>query len=282
MARILACIDGSIYSQSVTDHTAWAAAKLGADARLLQVIGRREASSDDRSGRIVAGARRRLLEELAALDAERAKLTMQQARLDLDDAAERLRAAGVTQIEDRLRTGDLLEALAEFEADADLIVIGKRGEAADFAKMHLGSNLERILRSAERPVLVASRAFQPIRRALLAYDGRPSAERAAAALAEGPLLKDVHIVVLAAGAPDAATRAAAEAVVERLAAAGLTAEASFRAEAAKEAIPSAVEAQGADLVVMGAFGHSRLRTMVIGSTTVEVIRDALKPILVYR
>ena len=47
----------------------------------------------------------------------------------------------------RLRNGDLLEAVAEAEVDARGIVIGKRGEAADFAKLHLGSNMERIARA---------------------------------------------------------------------------------------------------------------------------------------
>ena len=55
-----------------------------------------------------------------------------------------------------------------------MIVIGKRGEAADFAKMHLGSNLERLIRSTNKPVLVAARSFKPIERILLAFDGGKS------------------------------------------------------------------------------------------------------------
>ncbi|HSP25858.1 MAG TPA: universal stress protein [Saliniramus sp.] len=47
-----------------------------------------------------------------------------------------------------MRNGDLVEALQEYERDCDLVIIGKRGEAADFAKLHLGSNLERVVRSS--------------------------------------------------------------------------------------------------------------------------------------
>src|SRR3546814_1055960 len=92
----------------------------------------------------------------------------------LDDARLRLEAAGVTDVTARLRHGDLLEAVQEVEASGDLVVIGKRGEAADFAKLHLGSNLERVVRASRKPVLVASRAFRPIGRFLIAFEDRKS------------------------------------------------------------------------------------------------------------
>ena len=57
-------------------------------------------------------------------------------------------AAGVTNVTARLLIGDILEMAAKSEADAEMIVIGKRGEAADFARGHLGSNLERVVRGA--------------------------------------------------------------------------------------------------------------------------------------
>ena len=45
MTNLTALIDGSVYSQSVCDHAAWAAQRLGATVRLVHVIGRRETSS---------------------------------------------------------------------------------------------------------------------------------------------------------------------------------------------------------------------------------------------
>jgi nucleotide-binding universal stress UspA family protein len=177
MTKVLSCLDGSVYADSVTDHAAWAALKLKAPVELLHVLGRRDVSTaaPDLSGSIAADAQQHLLAELAALDADRARLAQKRGRLLLDAARERLGKAGVADVTLSLRHGDLLEAIAEREADAALIVIGKRGEAADFASLHLGSNLERVVRSAHRPVLVASRAFRPIRRILIAFDGGASA-----------------------------------------------------------------------------------------------------------
>ena len=78
----------------------------------------------------------------------RGRLAQRRGRLILDEAKARLQAPGWRRSPTKLRNGDLVETVQEFEAEADLIVIGKRGEAADFATLHLGSNLERVVRSS--------------------------------------------------------------------------------------------------------------------------------------
>jgi nucleotide-binding universal stress UspA family protein len=282
MAKVLACIDGSIYSPSVADHTAWAAERLGASVTLMQVLGRRETASQDRSGRIVAGARRQLLEQLAELDAERAKLLQKQGWLDLEEASARIEAAGLRDVTTTLRHGDLLETLAAEEGAADLVVIGKRGEAADFAAGHLGSNLERILRAAHSPVLVAARAYKPIDRFVIAFDGRASALKAVDEASRSPLFQGLEGLLLMAGEETPQARSALEAAVDQLRAGGVRAEARIDPGPATTAIPKALEEDNAGLLVMGAYAHSRLRTLMIGSTTSETIRASRVPILVYR
>jgi nucleotide-binding universal stress UspA family protein len=81
---------------------------------------------------------------LSALDEQRAKLAQRRGRAILEDAKAAIEASGITDVATRLRLGDIVETIAEIEADADMVVIGKRGEGADFARLHLGSNLERI------------------------------------------------------------------------------------------------------------------------------------------
>lgn len=280
-SAILACVDGSIYSSSVADHAAWAATRLGAPVELLQVIGRRDASSQDRSGRIIAGARRQLLEELATLDAERAKLMIRQARLDLDDARARLLEAGVGSVGASVRNGDLLEEIAEREKSAGLTVIGKRGEAADFAKLHLGSNLERIVRAARNPVLIASRAFRPIQRFLIAFDGRPSALRAVDEASRSPLFAGLEAVIVTAGEGRQSEKDQAKAAADQLRAGGFAVRAEIMPGPANVVIPETVAREKIDLVLMGTYGQSRLRSLVIGSTTSEMIRDSLTPVMVF-
>ncbi|MEO1016091.1 MAG: universal stress protein [Pseudomonadota bacterium] len=283
MKRVLACIDGSIYSESVADNAAWAAGRLGASIELLQVIGRREAvASQDRSGRIMPKARRQLLEQLAAVDSQRAKLLQQQARMDLEAAKSRINDAGVQEVTETLRHGDLLDALAEREVDAELVVIGKRGEAADFAKLHLGSNLERIVRASHRPVLITARAFHPVKKVLLAFDGGPSATKAVDAMRHSPLFAETSVDLVTVGEARGAAQRKLDDAGDQLRTAGLEVNSRIEPGQPETVIAEAVERDHIDLLVMGAYGHSRLRSLVIGSTTSEMIRACRIPILLYR
>ncbi|MGF1660047.1 MAG: universal stress protein [Rubrimonas sp.] len=290
MSAILACIDGSVYSRSVAEHAAWAARRMKAPVTLLKVLGRREAMGAGAAGALSSGlaarlaspARRQVQEELAALEAERALLLERGARLDLEEARTRVEAAGAQDVDTALIRGDLLDEIAAREADAALLVIGKRGEAADFAQLHLGSNLERIARASARPVLIASSAFRPPQRLLVAYDGRASAERAVDAVARDPLYRGLAVTLAIAGAPDAEQRARLDAACARLEAQGHASQARLVAGEPSAAIAALVEREGVDLLAMGAYGHSRWRSLVLGSTTSELIRACRISIMLYR
>lgn len=282
MSRVLACIDGSIYADSVADHAAWAAGRLGLPVELLQVLGRREAASSDRSGRIVAGARRRLLEELVTLDAQRAKLVQREARLGLEEAKSRLEEAGCPDVSISLRNGDLLETLAEHEREAALVVVGKRGEAADFAALHLGSNLERIVRASQQPILVTSRAFRPISKLAIGFDGGPSARKAVEAVATSPLYAGLSVLLVTVSEPNKTAQAAIEGAASRISASGHDVETRIMPGKPEEVISAVLEEQEIGLLMIGAYGHSRLRTLVIGSTTSALIRSCRVPVAIYR
>jgi nucleotide-binding universal stress UspA family protein len=50
----------------------------------------------------------------------------------------------------------------------------------------------------------------------------------------------------------------------------------------EQTIPELLQAQGSALLVMGAYGHSRIRHLVIGSTTTTLLRLSKSPVLVMR
>jgi len=280
--KLIALVDGSIYSKSVCDHAAWIAIRTGAPVELLHVLGRRETPTADLSGSIALGARTTLMDELAALDEQRARLAQKRGRAILDDAEAALKEAGVEQVTSRLRNGDLLETVAEAETGARGIVIGKRGEAADFARLHLGSNLERIARSSKKPVFVASRAFRPISKVLIAYDGGPSAMRAVEHVATAPLFAGLDLHVLTVGAQSEDVKRRLEDAQATLQAGNHNVSIQLTPGQPEKVISEVVEREGADLLVMGAYGHSRIRAMIIGSTTSEMIRSCKIPVLLFR
>lgn len=281
--KIVALVDGSIYSASVCEHAAWISARTGAPVELIHVLGRREASdSHDHSGAIALGARTALMEQLAELDAQRAKLISHRGRAILEDAQALVEKAGVTDVTSRLRHGDIVEAVADVEGDARVILIGKRGEAADFAKGHLGSNLERIVRASHKPVFVASRAFRPISKVLVAYDGGASAMKAVDHIARSPLFQGlaVHVVTVGSATPEV-TKVLADAKA-MLKAAGIEAETSVLPGQPETALAKLVEEAQFDMLVMGAYGHSRIRSLIIGSTTTAMIRACKVPVVLMR
>lgn len=281
--KIIALVDGSVYSESVCDHAAWAANKLEAPVQLMHVLGRREGSEkQDLSGSIKLGARSALLEELADLDEKRAKLVGEKGRAILEDAQAILEKDGVREITTRLRNGDLIETVGEVEVKASMILIGKRGEAADFAKGHLGSNLERIVRASHKPVLVASRAFSPIQSVLIAYDGGAAAQKALEFVASSPLFDGLKVELVSIGTASLEARLALESASAPLKDAGREVSINVIEGQPESALGAYAESSGADMVVMGAYNHSRLRSLFIGSTSGEMIRSCKVPLVLVR
>jgi len=200
----------------------------------------------------------------------------------LEDIAKVLDEAGVADVTTRLRSGDLVETLAEMEAEADLVIVGKRGEAADFARLHLGSNLERIVRGARKPVFVAARGFRPIKRLLIAYDGGTSALKAVDHIARSSILAGLDCHLLTVGQETPELRRSLEGAAAMLKGGGYRVTADIRPGQPETVISEAVEKDGIDLLVMGAYGHSRIRSLIIGSTTTEMVRSCKVPVLLFR
>ncbi|MBW7057360.1 universal stress protein [Paracoccus bogoriensis] len=249
MSRILALVDGSIYGPSVARHAAWLAERLGLGVDLLHVTPRGEREA----GQI-------LLAESACI----------------------IKAHGVADLGVHLRQGELMATIRAVAPHLRAIVLGKRGESADFVSGRLGSNLERIVRGATVPVLVASRAFRPVQRVLLAFDGSASARSAVARMAKSPVFQGLEITLLHVGEPTPAVSVAIDEAILELVASGLRVMLRQMPGEPQEVLRPLVLDEGFDLLVMGAYGHSRIRNLFIGSTTTAMIRAALIPVLLYR
>ncbi len=282
-ANILALVDGSTYATSVCHAAAWIAGKLGLGVDLLHILHDAHAKgTGDLSGALTLGARTALMEELVTLDAQRAKLAAKRGHAILDDAAALLSADGVTPVEQKLRHGDLIETLTALMPEVRALVIGKRGEGSARAFEHPGSNLERIIRSATVPVFVAAREFRPINKVLIAYDGSASADRAVERMAQNPVFDGLTAVLVYAGPDTPAVRSQMAAAQSRLAAGGLQTSIDIEPGEPEVALERKIADEGFDLLVMGAYGHSSLRNLIIGSTTTAMIRACKVPVLLYR
>ncbi len=284
MPKILACTDGSTYAASVYDHAAWAARQLEASVHVLHLIDphHETATSADVSGSIGLGAKSALLEELVQLEATKARLAQAKGRALLEAARAHLAAAGIAHVIADQKHGALADSIETYDAEADLVVLGKRGENNSLNFKHLGSNLERVVRTCRHPVLASSRAFKPIRRALLAYDAGATTERAVDYLATSPLLRGVSLHLLSVGAGDARVSGGLTAAQAKLAAAGLEVTTEIAPGHPDEVIAATIKREGCHLLVMGAYGHTRIRQLIIGSTTATLLRTCAVPALLFR
>ncbi len=285
---ILACVDGSVYADSVCAMAGWASRQLDAPVHLLHVQppGSDYAAPTDLSGAIGLGAKSALLEKLTQVDEARGKLDQQKGKVILDHAREQLEVHLAQLSSDRVellhRRGSLVETIAELERSTQLIILGKRGEHADFATLHLGSNLERVVRAAHTPILVAARTFNPIKRFVVAYDGGPSARKALDYLARHPLLQGLECHLLKVGAETQENQQSLQEAATKLRQGGLAVQTLLQQGHADDVIATYVKAHEMDLVVMGAYGHSHIRTLIIGSTTSNMLRSCPVPVLMFR
>lgn len=281
MSKILACIDGiGARSEAVCDTAAWASAKLQAPLCLLHVLDRREFPIEDEaplSGTIGLGAREALLEELATLDAKRAKLAREQGRLMLAAAMERAQADGAFEPSTIQRHDDFVTSLLDMQPETRLLVLGK-GSHGDA----LGVHIEPSVRALHRPILLTDRALVEPKRFLLAFDGSATSRKALQMVADSSLLKGASCTLVMVGPSTFDTRKELDSATQKLIDAGFEVDPRLLAGEADEVILQQLNAVAADLLVMGAYGHSRIRQLLVGSTTSTLVRRSSMPLLLLR
>lgn len=283
MTKLLVCIDGSAYADNICANAAWVAKRLNAEVDLLLVLRRHsdyQAPASDHTGSIGLGARSELLEELAKVDEERGRLDQQKGRIILEHAEKILSDAGVEKVNLLHRRGSLVETIQELEPTVDMIFIGKRGEHANTESEFLGANLEKTARAIHKPLFVVSSVVRPIERFLIAYDGKASVRKAVEFITANPLLKGLEGHLLAVESGGAIDTGETE---NKLKTAGFTVKVTHeKNNHPDEAIAAYVSTHNIDLLITGAYSHSRVRSILLGSTTASLIKACKVPLMLFR
>lgn len=280
--KILACIDGSKYSQSVCDYAAWISQRTGAPLQLLHNLEDPVATATmDLSGAIGLGSRDTLLQELTDVEEQRSRLMMEQGKLMLAAAKERIGQGG-TEASTKQRHGSLTESLVEMEDDIRVLVLGIRGEAHEQDSTHLGAHLEATIRALHRPILVVNSEFTVPEKVMLAYDGSGASSKALDMLAQSPLFKGIPVHLVTVGEDPADSSTLQHKATGVLQAAGHNVTAATLDGKPSEALVTYQARHDIDLTLMGAFSHTRLRELVLGSLTAKVLLKSNKPLLLLR
>ena len=278
---VLACIDGSAISSAVCDYSAWIAQRIDAPLKLLHNIEHLATpATSNLSGNIGLGSQEQLLEDLTNLEQQHSKLLMQKGKLILEAAKKRVQQAGISDPITAKRHGGVAESLIDLEDNIRVLVLGVRGEAHEKQQEKIGSHLEMMIRAIHRPILVVNDEFKTPHTIMLAYDGSEAAEKAVDMVAISPLYKGLtcHLVCVSNNSEELIQQAK-----EKLKnASGLNLITAPLKGKAEQELCKYQEQHNIDLTIMGAFSHTRLHEMLLGSFTVKMLLKTKKPLLLLR
>lgn len=281
--KVLACVDDSVYAEAVCDYAAWTASRMNTQLSLLHVLDKSDSTTaKNLSGSLGLGAQENLMQELAELDQQRAKLEMEKGKLMLQAAMQRVEEKGIVDAESRQRHGELVDTLIELEPETRILVVGKRGADTESAHGHIGSHLESIIRALHKPILIAQQSFAPPKQIMVAYDGSATMRKGIHIVAASPLGRGIPHHVVMVGADTDVARAQLQEATDIMNKAGFDVTGAIIPGDADTALAEYQERENIDLLVMGAYGHSRIRHLILGSTTTAMIKRTKVSLLVLR
>lgn len=178
--------------------------------------------------------------------------------------------------------GDPTLSVIELARTRDLVVMGRYDPNA--GAEHFAPSPDVVALQGGRPVIVVPPGHQPappFRNAVIAWDGRRAAARAMTD-AFALLPRDARVTIVAVGEDESAFRGADRDPVAQARRHGL--DAAFRLmppgrQQVAEALLAVCAEIGADLLVMGAYEHSKFSEDIIGGVTTRVLRTAPLPVL---
>ncbi len=282
--HVLACIDGSAVTESVCDYAAWYASRLGFSVGLLHVSEVAASIRRDLSGTIGINSRQFLLDELSKLDEQRSQVVNSYSNALVQDAKSHIqnKFKDVNVITYQ-RRGKLLPAIEHFTAQNHAIVMGRRGEDHKHSRINIGSQIETVARASNIPVLICSEKFKEPVSYMIAFDGSQTAINAIKTLSERKLLKDMQGHIVMVGNDNEAAKKSLVDVYTQMTAAGFLVEAHHLQQL--DAVDSLLTFQMAhqiDIIIVGAYGSSKLRHLFLGSTTTEIIASTMSPVILVR
>jgi nucleotide-binding universal stress UspA family protein len=198
-----------------------------------------------------------------------------------------LTARGRTVLEEfaaaaRRETVSAANQICERAKSVDLVMIGHRGINERFSSGLLGSTAESVARKSPRPLFVSPMRFREIKRLVLAYDGSERASRAMRAAAEFSTVLGAPLTVVTIARDLKLGERTLNEARTYLESYSIKPEFKLIPGHAHEEIIRFLRDSDADLLFIGAYGHSRVIEMVIGSNTEYVMRNSPCPVFLSR
>jgi len=279
---VLSYIDASSFSEAVCDYSAWITKAIDMPLKLLHTIDNHSFPAvTDLSGAIGLGARSDLLEELTELEQSRGKLLIKKGQIMLDAAKKHVQSQGIENVITKQRHGSLSESLVELEKQIRVLVIAVRGEEHNDHIDH-GSQLETLIRSLHKPILVVNKEFSLPKKIMLAYNGKAASKKVVQMVANSKLFKNLPCHLVNVSNDKERSSALLQEASNVLSAGGIEHISMTLTGKIDDALIEYRAEQDIDLTLMGAASHHRVRDFLLGSFTAKMLERTKRPLLLLR
>ncbi|ENV06190.1 hypothetical protein F967_01161 [Acinetobacter sp. CIP 102637] len=278
MNRVIACIDSSPCIEAVAEAAAWVAKQTQRELVLLQILDYYPASYHlgEISGVIGFESNAMLLKELAELEQKQSELALDYSNnllKHISELIEKQYGLTSTKIQEK---GDFLEQSFNILKENDVVIIGRVGERAVEKNKPIGSNVENFIRGANCTVITVGEHFEAPRRFIFAYEYSPTCQKMLQRIAQSDLLKTLQCHLLYVGDhPEMLTEPE-----KYLKDAGIEVVPVYRYGDVAQNILEYQAEHKIQLIVLGAFSHSKIHQFFLGSITTTIFRNANVPLLV--
>ncbi|MFQ5686709.1 MAG: universal stress protein [Candidatus Scalindua sp.] len=181
-----------------------------------------------------------------------------------------------------IKEGIVNKEICESAKRCDMISMGMAGEHAFWRDAFLGSNLESVVRQTHKPVLVTPEKYKQITKILVAYDASSFSTKALIAGVDIAQQMKLPLTVVTVSDDKTSGEYILSQADENLKDYNITYDKVLKGGEAVSVILDFCKEGSYDLFVIGAYGHSKIRELILGNTTVQLMRKVTCPVLLCR
>lgn len=261
--HILVPLDNSAYCAGASEIALQIAAAQPSRITALRVVNVRP-----KSGNILEDLAGRMGFEPAVVSEELAKERDEQAATMVADWATKARARGI-EVMGKVEVGGVAHTVKRAAADADLVVMGLRGETEEAFPKQGGEMASWLTEHSDVPVLFATPAAKQLTKVVIGYDGSDSAHHALREVRRfiEPLRIPIHAVFVSRDGSGDETLNEVNAqlpdseVVHHV----------VRGDSVETALVDKTQELGAELLVLGFQGRNAVKDFLFGTCTERII-----------
>ena len=171
------------------------------------------------------------------------------------------------------------DSIVEKSHLSDLIIMGKRGEFAKWGKKTLGATTEAVSRTVHKPMLVVDKEFRPFKNILIAYDGSQHANKVLQYVGHFAEYLGSEVTILCISNDKEAGEENCQEAEKYLKNYDIMPKSVIEPGHPEKEIVRFSHENDFQLTAIGAYGNSRIKEALLGSTTEHILRFSHSAVL---